>query len=444
MNQWRQVAWSSTKEFIDVFEWLYSNDASKIETAINVVEIWKCRIGQHRIPRAVLSTASLFSAQHQDDVQGLGMAVMRFVATVSGEEQDKNKYDYALPVHSVASRVGIPEWMVSVRHDIAHGMLPKLPMLQGACSYALEWLKENFWKKQLEAYRKISADIEMKVEQVESVLQAYMASSFQCIRNGTNYSDTANHLRPILLDLENLLLQSGVGMRLFELLLQPGYLLPSSDQCIALGLNPSPNETLSPSVIDIPSSFADLWYPLLLLLKRLGLIESLIERSFEALTDGFHCLENTRQAMLICWCQAWLKAFVSNEAKLRNVVSERIYRRIHWSRIFTHVIKNNLCEELHPLSETIIDIHLPRFSGDEKESLKAINRMYLGLNIDTGSENNLTENQTFLQNSQTSQCSTWSKATNHRVSQHVIDWSQYPIGSCPNYSLLNWSDLVFL
>lgn len=446
MNQCRQVAWSSTKEFFDVFEWFYSNNERKIERAINIVEIWKCRIGQHRIPRAVLSTASLRSAQHLNDVQSLGMAVMRFVATVSGEEQDKNRYDYALPVHSVAARVGIPDWMVSMRHDIAHGMLPKLPMLQGACSCALEWLRENFWKKQMEAYGKISANQEFGVDQIERLLQTYMASSFQCINNKSNYTDTANYLRPILKDLENLLVQPCTVKHLVSVLLQPGYLLPSSEQCIALGLKSSPNENLSPIVDDIPGSFADLWYPFLLLLKRLGLIENLIEANFDALSNQPQCLEDPRRSMLICWCQAWLKAFVSNQAKLRNVVSERVYRQISWERLFTHVIKNNMSKDLLLISEAIIDIHLPKFSTEEKESLKCANRIYLGLNVphvpmeSVPDEENLESNFNDLEPVQRHAC--WAKAEYNHVSRDVIDWSRYPIGTCPNYSLQRWSDLI--
>ena len=41
-------------------------------------------------------------------------------------------------------QIGVPEWIVDLRHEAAHGDLPPLVSLRAAANWALHWLKVKF------------------------------------------------------------------------------------------------------------------------------------------------------------------------------------------------------------------------------------------------------------------------------------------------------------
>ena len=55
---------------------------------------------------------------------------------------------FARSVASVAVDLGIPDWMIDIRHDATHKSLPCLDRLRMAAEYALGWLEEKYWKPQ--------------------------------------------------------------------------------------------------------------------------------------------------------------------------------------------------------------------------------------------------------------------------------------------------------
>ncbi len=48
------------------------------------------------------------------------------------------------------SQYGIPSWLVALRHDGTHRMLPSLAALHSGVQFAVSWLKENYWEPQAE------------------------------------------------------------------------------------------------------------------------------------------------------------------------------------------------------------------------------------------------------------------------------------------------------
>ncbi|CAL1549172.1 unnamed protein product, partial [Lymnaea stagnalis] len=54
----------------------------------------------------------------------------------------------AQPVHLIARNLGIPEWIVRLRHDATHSSLPSLDVLATGAKWALNYLRENFWECQ--------------------------------------------------------------------------------------------------------------------------------------------------------------------------------------------------------------------------------------------------------------------------------------------------------
>lgn len=54
------------------------------------------------------------------------------------------------PIHEVGEDLGIPEWLTNLRHEMAHGPLPPLVLLEKAVVFALDWLKHNHWDVQVD------------------------------------------------------------------------------------------------------------------------------------------------------------------------------------------------------------------------------------------------------------------------------------------------------
>ncbi|OQR88977.1 hypothetical protein ACHHYP_06537 [Achlya hypogyna] len=88
---------------------------------------------------------------------------------VNGLADASQKGAYAMAVSTLAMRIGIPLWVVDVRHEAAHTKLPALPTLQLAASTLRQWLFEHYWQPQESAIRQ-------RVERVSGLLQRCLAS----------------------------------------------------------------------------------------------------------------------------------------------------------------------------------------------------------------------------------------------------------------------------
>ena len=55
----------------------------------------------------------------------------------------------AIRIGSIADKVGLPSSLVTIRHDVTHNILPSLTVLRDAACESQEWLRNNYWEKQL-------------------------------------------------------------------------------------------------------------------------------------------------------------------------------------------------------------------------------------------------------------------------------------------------------
>lgn len=63
---------------------------------------------------------------------------------------------YALSVLSLAEKIGLPGWIVEIRHDSTHNQLPALPVLRSAAHHLMRWYDENYWTVQMSLLMKSS------------------------------------------------------------------------------------------------------------------------------------------------------------------------------------------------------------------------------------------------------------------------------------------------
>jgi ribosomal biogenesis protein LAS1 len=84
------------------------------------------------------------------------MAFSQFVTGLCDTPQTKTTARRSM--YEVANDIGLPQSWVEVRHEITHGTMPELHILQKATEDAIEWLWNRFWssmgeKNELESQR---------------------------------------------------------------------------------------------------------------------------------------------------------------------------------------------------------------------------------------------------------------------------------------------------
>ena len=55
---------------------------------------------------------------------------------------------YAQSVNHLAGRLGIPRWIVDIRHEVTHDKLSSLQILREAAFTAIHWCHQNYWLPQ--------------------------------------------------------------------------------------------------------------------------------------------------------------------------------------------------------------------------------------------------------------------------------------------------------
>ncbi|PKI85941.1 rRNA-processing protein las1 [Malassezia vespertilionis] len=129
----------------------HANDPAAQNEALEIVRMWMNRAA---CPQAVEATALLVQshlqdrdARHGDGVRAMyAMAIVRFVNSVVDSFQTGM---YAQSISSIAERIGMPQWLVQVRHMATHEDLPSMSVCREACALALAWLDAHYWQPTL-------------------------------------------------------------------------------------------------------------------------------------------------------------------------------------------------------------------------------------------------------------------------------------------------------
>ena len=101
---------------------------------------------------------------------------------------------------SLCFKLGVPSWIVTLRHEGTHCHLPTLSAFQAAIEFALNWLKHNYWLPQMDTLgRQLKDSSEQQAETVwsEAVTPATQSQSATWkLTKGqfSNKSDLSKHL----------------------------------------------------------------------------------------------------------------------------------------------------------------------------------------------------------------------------------------------------------
>ena len=171
----RVVCWQNREEWLYVYRTLFNFENPDAQRrAADRVAAWKSRsVG--KLPLAIESTANLISAHlglvdlGTRDVEGrltLAMAIVRFV---NGMVDQVQKGKFARSVQSIGEEIGLPDWLVDLRHEATHASLPSLETLHCGLRASLSWLEDEYWKAQLNMHEDSMAKLQQLLNKYRDV-----------------------------------------------------------------------------------------------------------------------------------------------------------------------------------------------------------------------------------------------------------------------------------
>eukprot|EP01039_Chlorochromonas_danica_P008867 gene8867-9779_t len=140
----------------------------------DVIAMWRAR--QH-IPHSVDITAEMVDLMMKDPVlsqlhlehehiphpiffyQDHELTLLyslTIIRAINGITEPSQQGYYVRSILTIAEELGLPGWIVELRHDATHGHLPSLSVLRAACRYLLTWYEKHYWKPQYEELEKLN------------------------------------------------------------------------------------------------------------------------------------------------------------------------------------------------------------------------------------------------------------------------------------------------
>mmetsp|Transcript_30456 Transcript_30456/g.40229 ORF Transcript_30456/g.40229 Transcript_30456/m.40229 type:complete len:542 (-) Transcript_30456:289-1914(-) len=209
----RVLPWKNWEEWKWVMDCFFDqDDLNEKRKGLQRVVSWRMR---GNVPHAIDSTAQIIeawlhltlsggvppqygqAARSPDELRALlSLAIVR---TVNGLVDAKQKGQFALPVSKLAKRIGLPVWLVDLRHEATHSELPSLATLQLAVDFLLGYLHRHYWNPQKE-------HLEFLKSAYKRLLKEYQKSQkkedIERITSGLTSSVLGDFILPMLVDVE--------------------------------------------------------------------------------------------------------------------------------------------------------------------------------------------------------------------------------------------------
>ncbi|KAK6986090.1 ribosomal biogenesis protein LAS1L [Biomphalaria glabrata] len=460
------VPWRTRSEFVNLYNDLYSDDLVLQERAINRIAVWKSRASS-KLSVAIESSGMLMQAclEHSKaEKEGTvhlqeshlryiySLALIRFVNHVTEKGQTKAT---AQPVHLIAREFGIPEWIVRLRHDATHASIPCLDALSTGAQWALNYLKENFWKLQTKEDTPDDKEHTSKMPRMSDIRRAFydfQKCRFEEVKSGNKDKETGDQSDSLKV-LHKYLNQN--RLRFVKCLLEDGILISTEEQLTALGVSSEDLLTRSPPTV--PLEMAVFWRPLLKKLNSAGALHFLLNIGIFSVTSG----EGLRNYQLVAWIAYILSQCLGPSKRLkRRRTKKQKKESIFKSPVIlpTKTLLNGCLQNINKLTA-----HLLKYVGD-KESLGAegysklikLLNMHTHLGDATSSDGSDSDTVYTVEDikkakvSQSCQISTktaldiqsslnqndipWSLCTD------IVDWLNIPLGVVPDPTTCNVDD----
>ncbi|KAL1738419.1 Las1-like protein, partial [Schizophyllum fasciatum] len=141
----RRVPWASVGELEELCGWIY-NDRSDVDahkTALARIAAWRAITP---LPHALESTAALLAIIVQDEATAASPLALRhayaaaLIRLVNGLVDPLQSGVYARSIAAIAAQIGLPAWLVELRHAATHEDLPSLELLREGANQSMRWL----------------------------------------------------------------------------------------------------------------------------------------------------------------------------------------------------------------------------------------------------------------------------------------------------------------
>jgi hypothetical protein len=161
----RSVPFANWDEWILVRNGVYANNFVQKSEALKIISIWRAR---GSLPHSIDLTGQIVEVQNQDpqysqeakdkhsfinlNSQAENLRLLYsivIVRSVNGIVEPNQQSYFAQSISVIAERLGLPGWIVELRHDATHKQLPSLSVLRSAGEYLLNWYQQNYWDPQL-------------------------------------------------------------------------------------------------------------------------------------------------------------------------------------------------------------------------------------------------------------------------------------------------------
>ncbi|OCT65831.1 ribosomal biogenesis protein LAS1L isoform X2 [Xenopus laevis] len=407
------VAWLSKAEWEQVLEYLYSRDCKLQRDALHRISAWKSRYG-NSMPLAVECTADLVRCKILDMSGGMGaeelvllygLALVRFVNLITERKQKT----FAIPLRRLANELKIPEWVVNLRHDLTHGKLPKLGMCRKGWDCVMEWLRREYWSRQLgntpsshwgsdgedsedidEVLPSLSVKEQKKLTltgKLRDALRTYIAEQFKIFqelqqeeKSMKQWSSTAE-LEWLIAQVKDLSRQNRPDTSV-ETLLEEGFLIPTTKQLLTLKIDQEANT----ENVHVPRPFYRMWLPLLKVLHSQVFTQELLETMFVSLGQ---CTDQSLRAhYLSCWIYDVLLANqrAGDKKNLHNSRNQTTAKKkltlfthkvfLQWKRLMQKCLESP-CRATPKLLKLIFEYMKSSIPADTQEQLLSLCSLYV-------------------------------------------------------------------
>ncbi|PVZ97226.1 hypothetical protein BB558_006749 [Smittium angustum] len=396
----RVVPWISAQEFNKAGDLLYSDNLDLCTQGVDLVKLWVCR---GKVPATILITAQLVEVHLRDSLQSApdsnlpsrlsntelrlmyGLALIRFVNLLSDTEQ---RGAYAKSLMILAKKIGIPLWLVELRHNATHENLPSLTLLRLGCKRSLEYLYDNYWGLRLssDTFEKETAS-----ESIKLLLNRFKNTRTKQLseKNDTDEQNNYNEYSDILNELGSNIHKSTVASLMVPMLLDQSndFMVPSTPS----KRTKLPNCKLDEKTTAIYLPMFEMWYGTW---GKNYFLSVIVDKIFETLSNKSIKLDGSSDTM--CTLVGWILHLLSLDAFDGNSFDRRIITKkrkkvaytdtkitnndilsncLYNPNIYTRVILNELIrldsslKSLVPISSYIRDLFMLDFTQNKKKAL---------------------------------------------------------------------------
>lgn len=224
----RRVPWTSLAELDEVSSWIFS-DPSDTETSWKAIHRLAAWAQITPLPHALDATLALLTVLIQDapsaysqqtghlPVLHLRLAyAAALIRLVNGLVDPLQQGVYARPIAAIAAQLGLPGWLVEMRHGATHEELPSLEVLREGSRQSMAWLYANYFLPILSPGASSISDDSSSLRPLSPHLKLYKTLQKQLIRDASLRSTLAPELARALRDVERWVAEARVAAAVLD------------------------------------------------------------------------------------------------------------------------------------------------------------------------------------------------------------------------------------